>query len=52
MNQQQLADLLKINRYTLSNIETGKVSPTPDQIEEISWILKKPATVIFDLEQS
>lgn len=51
ITQQQLADFLNINRIYLSGIETGKVSPTIVQIETISKILKKPAVVIFDLEQ-
>lgn len=50
ISQQELADLIKLNRATLSQIETGKVLPTIDVLLKISRALGCEYTDLYKEE--
>lgn len=47
LTQAQLSELMKIEKETLSRIETGKISPTLERIEQIAQILNRPVYDFF-----
>jgi transcriptional regulator with XRE-family HTH domain len=62
LKQEELAEMLKINRSTLSNIESGKTPPSAQSLKEmkkifnisIDWILtgEKPGLDINDIKDA
>lgn len=52
LSQEELANLLKISRVSLSQIETGERKITAEEIAELSKIFNIPTDVLLDLEQA
>lgn len=58
LTQAKLSELMKVEKETLSRIETGKISPTLERIEQIAIILNRPVYDFFvepeecDIEKS
>lgn len=51
LTQAKLSELMKIEKETLSRIETGKISPTLDRIEQIAFILNRPVYDFFEMSE-
>lgn len=47
LTQAKLSELMKVENETLSRIETGKISPTLERIEQIAHILNRPVYDFF-----
>lgn len=47
LTQAKLSELMQIEKETLSRIETGKISPTLERIEQIALILNRPVYDFF-----
>ncbi|WP_445428939.1 helix-turn-helix transcriptional regulator [Alishewanella sp. HL-SH05] len=47
LTQAKLSELMKVEKETLSRIETGKISPTLERIEQIAHILNRPVYDFF-----
>lgn len=45
--QAKLSELMNIEKETLSRIETGKISPSLDRIEQIATLLNRPVYDFF-----
>lgn len=52
LTQAKLAEMLDIEKETLSRIETGKASPSLSRIEQISNVLNIPASELFTLHDT
>ncbi|SNY53348.1 DNA-binding transcriptional regulator, XRE-family HTH domain [Arsukibacterium tuosuense] len=58
LTQAKLSEMMQVEKETLSRIETGKISPSLDRIEQIASLLHRPVYDFFleptenDLEHS
>ena len=51
LSQAELARAAKISRPTISNFETGQISPGPELKRRLAMILGVPEAVLFPLEK-
>ena len=49
-NQEQLAEIMKVSRTTISKIENGKFNCSIDYISKFSWFLDFDFTVVDNKE--
>jgi transcriptional regulator with XRE-family HTH domain len=47
-NQEQLAEIMKVSRTTISKIESGKFNCSIDYLSKFSWFLEFKIKIILD----